>query len=149
MTCNNCVLRYKSPEGNCFIFNKDMTNGEGCPSHITQLIKCNLCGNYIVGSAPIVEIDDNGNAHNICGNCAQATSCQICANGGQCLFETSSDPTPKFVNVTRQQGSMTIQTQERNPQRIEVTCKKCPCYFNEICGKDQGYCNNLKIDWRN
>ena len=33
MTCNDCVLRHKSPDGKCFIFNKDMTNGEGCPSH--------------------------------------------------------------------------------------------------------------------
>lgn len=147
MTCNDCVLRHKSPDGKCFIFNKDMTDGEGCPSHTAQIVKCNLCGNYIVGSAPIVEID-NGKAYNICSNCAQATSCQICVNGGQCLFETSNDPMPKMVNVTQRQGPMVVQTQARNPERVKKLCTKCPCYVNEECYKDHLFCNNFTIDWR-
>lgn len=147
MTCNDCVLRHKSPDGKCFIFNKDMTDGEGCPSHTVQIVKCNLCGNYIIGSAPIVEID-NGKTYNICSNCAQATACQICVNGGQCLFETSNDPTPKMINVTQRQGPMVVQTQARNPERVKKLCTKCPCYVNEECYKDHLFCNNFTIDWR-
>lgn len=149
MNCNDCVLRDKSPDGKCYIFHQDMTDGPGCPSFTNHLTQCSICGNYIAGAAPIVETDENGNGHSICANCAQATFCQICANGGQCLFETSPDPLPKVVFATQRQGAAVIQTQVRNPERIKKLCPECICYVDGECCKNHLCCNNFKIHWRN
>lgn len=60
-------------------------------------------------------------------------TCATCVNGRTCAFETdTSINIPPVVTKVMRQGNMTIQTQVKNPDRIEQTCAKgCPCFTPE------------------
>ena len=63
-----------------------------------------------------------------------------------CSFENDPSPLPKIVQKQVRQGNMTAITQVRNPERIEITCKKdCPCYDPEFeCLRQFGTCGKCE-----
>lgn len=106
-------------------------------------MKCNLCqresDNYLIDvttGSPII----------FCANCySKLNTCYTCINRDKCDFETDTSCTePKVVMQTIKQGSMVIQQQINNPNRIKQTCAlACPCY-NEKCNKEDMYCPNYQ-----
>jgi hypothetical protein len=147
--CNNCALK-TIQNGMCPIFGKDMTNELGCPYYTTELKSCDICGNLIPKGGYIEE--DNGIYHLLCSDCATSSGCRICKKVNYCpLEQDTSCPEPLYIMVTQRQGNMTIQNQQINPKRVELTCPKCDCYNIEtkICFKRENCsCANLEINWR-
>ena len=97
---------------------------------------CNYCG-----KPASTVVDSEGNCS--CVNCYQQFyTCRMCENGSMCEFETNPSPLPKVVVQTIRQGPVTMQTQVKNPQRIEEFCQKCLCWNSEenYCGKEDGWC---------
>ena len=148
--CGNCALK-AIQGGVCPYFNQAFDGEEaGCPMFTTKVEHCDICGSYLVHGGVIQEDEDC--IHLICEQCAVAPPCGTCVCKGECGFQTDRSCTePHMVNVRQQQGNMVVQTQIKNPKRIEATCKKsCPCWFDEIgCIKDFGTgCLQYKTNWR-
>lgn len=99
-------------------------------------IPCDYCGR----PASTV-VDSEGNCS--CVNCYQQFyTCAMCIHAHECEFETNPSPLPKVVFQTIRRGPAVIQTQVKNPQRIEEFCHKCFCWNTEesICGKEDNWC---------
>lgn len=106
-------------------------------------IQCAYCGKE--NCVPAV-IDSNTNAV-ICANCyVHCNTCAMCQQVRFCDFETNPSSLPKQVQKFVRQGNMTIQTVEKAPSRIEITCAAgCPCFDPEFgCLKQNGTCANYK-----
>ena len=102
---------------------------------------------FICGGAPEVPIftEDGTFIKYLCGRCLKIPAqCGLCEKAQICPFETDSSPLPKVVMKTIQQGNMMLQTQIKNPERIEITCKtQCPCFSEEFgCLKENGICGD-------
>ena len=112
-------------------------NGEG--THL-----CDCCGRVIMG----VLTFDSGVI--LCEECSAAyNTCNTCANGIKCAFETDPSPISPVVIRTEKQGNMTIQCQIRNPERIAVTCAKgCSCFIDGECARVNGLCSKYNCFWR-
>lgn len=148
--CNECAL-HALKNGVCPIFNADMTDQEGCPMYMAEMVQCDICGNAMIGGITY-EQDKDGNWHRLCGRCVSAPKCQTCKSVYCALQEDQSCPEPIFIMVQRRQENMIIQTQELNPKRIEATCRKgCPCFDEEgfFCKRQNGGCNKYQTNWRN
>ena len=113
-----------------------------CSKYTTLLEKCEICGNGIISNNVIIDMT-NKTPHIICGNCLHVlNSCRGCVHSQSCAFETDPSSLPKFVTKEIRQGNSVIVTQIRNPDRIEITCKKiCPCFDPENeCMRQNGSC---------
>jgi hypothetical protein len=107
-----------------------------CSKHADVLLHCDVCGNIMLTSGSILEIDSNGECHQFCARCAELLkTCQACS--APCEFETNPDPMPKVVMKTVRQGNMQMQTQIMNPERVEKFCPSCGCYDQEVGCKRQ------------
>ena len=90
---------------------------------------CTHCGRPITGRQVFIEHDLQAP---FCQQCIHFFGgCPTCVRADVCDFETNPSPLPKQVAQVIQQGNMTMQTIVRNPEREEITCKKCPCYHEE------------------
>ena len=99
---------------------------------------CNYCGN------PASTAVDNEGRHS-CIKCLQLfNTCHMCTERQKCDFETNPSSLPKQVQKTVRQGNMVMQTVEKNPARIDISCKAgCLCFSEEFgCLKQNGTCGN-------
>lgn len=148
--CGNCALQALQG-GICPLFNSQMKDNEtGCPMFTTHVEYCDICGRATAKGAVIDTCDSD--MHILCNNCATTPLCGTCIRINECAFRTDqSCPEPPMVNVQQRQGNMVLQTQIRNPKRIDATCKQgCPCWSDEFgCIKEhQCGCDKYKIRWR-
>ena len=141
-TCGQCALM--APDtSTCMLYNsKVMPSNAACPRFATNLFNCSSCGNLILPTDAIIEHETNKIS---CSKCQLARyTCQTCAHGNGCAFETDPSPIPKMIRQTMQKGPMTTIADVPNPSRIDITCKaKCPCYDAENgCLKQNGLCGS-------
>jgi hypothetical protein len=133
-----------------------MTGKQGCPYHTIELQICDMCGSAMLEKA-ILEMDKNGEWHQMCGKCASAPACQTCIHQ-YCAFQQDTNcQEPPMVMRQIRQGNMVVQQQVMNPKRVEATCRQgCPC-FNEdgldtgtFCGRqgDSFGCSKYYTNWR-
>ena len=134
----------------CQLFGHQVNpNADFCSKHTTKLMTCEVCGGSMPRANAIIEVRNGESIRILCERCSSAMgTCQMCKHGSQCSFETDPSPLPKVVEKVFRQGQVTTVMQIRNPERIEITCKKnCPCYDPEneclkqfnTCGK----CENI------
>lgn len=114
-------------------------NEDTCSKHTSASIFCAICGRELLKEGSIIDGD-----RIICGECLNAMgTCAVCRNGNSCAFETDPSSLPKIVQKQIRQGNMTSVVQIKNPDRVEITCKKyCPCFSPENgCLKQSGVCD--------
>ena len=95
--------------------------------------QCPLCGNYYLPTIMVVDMTE-GKPILICPTCYSnyMTNCATCTKSQKCAFETDPSPIPKLIQRQYRQGPMTSVIQEKNPERIAITCQKgCECYSEE------------------
>ena len=106
--------------------------------------KCVLCGQAYPPTTMVLDLTD-GEPLFICPDCYQfMTTCRTCETAQYCTFETDPSPIPKFIQRQYRQGPMTSVIQEKNPERIAITCQKdCECFSEEKgCLREKvGWCN--------
>lgn len=95
-------------------------------------IPCELCGNLFLPVAMVADMTE-GELHLVCPQCYNyLTTCHTCRKAKDCKFETDPSPIQKIIQRTYRQGPMTSVVQEKNPERIAITCQKgCDCYEPE------------------
>lgn len=107
---------------------------DDCSKHSKYLDYCDICRSPVLPDGLVIEEDENGELHTICGRCNQALStCQSCKQFQICPFETDPNPLPKVVMKTIRQGNMMMQTQIKNEERVKALCHTCGCWSEE-CG---------------
>ncbi len=107
-----------------------------------RLEACSRCGRQGPAQA-FLWVD--GKNELLCEQCYSVLdTCQSCGAAQSCAFETDPSSLPKVVMRQVRQGNMVMQTQVRNPDREEITCKKgCKCYNEEFgCQRQVGCCAN-------
>ena len=135
--CGDCGLKVVQGTDSFCSLSKLKINPDidSCSKHIFQesMKNCEICGNIILEPG-IVDLID-GIPHIICSNCAsQMGFCNTCGNIKICKFEQDTSPTEKFVQKQIRQGNMIMMTTVKNPKRIEETCKKDCCCYDEKNG---------------
>ena len=116
-----------------------------CASFSSQRYECDICHRQIHHTEVIYDSKSNKIICSDCGN--RLSTCDNCHNGNICLFETDPSPLPKQIQKQIRQGNMFGQTIIKNPDRIDITCKKnCPCWNTETesCNKQLRYCANIQ-----
>lgn len=106
---------------------------------------CEICGNQF--ESLIIDMTYN-KPHFICEGClSKYYTCYTCKQQIFCGF-TADQNSPDYVMRRFQQGNQIIQTQVRNPDKIDIYCKKCKCWDNG-CMKEWGTCRNYeeKVKW--
>lgn len=152
--CDTCALVNENKI--CPVFKADMSGQDGCPLFTTELHNCDICGRTIYEKA-ILQEDQNGDWHELCHNCLNASPCQTCIHQ-YCAFQQDQNCQEQpYIMVQQRQGNMIMQTQTLNPKRVEATCRQgCPCFNEE--GLDDGTfckrqsmcgCEKHRINWRN
>lgn len=142
--CADCVFCNKGAK-HCLKLDVDVNlDTDGCliGSHELPHI-CDVCNRYVNGHCTLTEISTgSGEWVGLCQGCASKLGqCETCKTAKECLFETSPINLPKTVQRQIQNGPMIQIVQVRNPDRIAETCAKgCPCYQNEQCGRETGFC---------
>lgn len=129
-----CLLTHEPAKDTalCIYYTESPYICEKCGRHLTQETV-----NYTYGTKP----------HIICGECYQHLfTCVSCKCGHTCKFEQDSTvPEPTYVMQQIRQGPSIIQTQVKNPKRINLTCRvNCPCFVNEVCLKEIGSCDKYE-----
>ena len=116
-----------------------MTGKDGCPYHSTELHTCGICGSPMLEKS-ILDVDKNGDWHEMCAKCAHAPHCLTCIHS-YCAFQQDTNcQEPPMVMRQMRQGNMIVQQQVMNPKRVEATCRQgCPC-FNEDGLDDGSFC---------
>lgn len=103
-----------------------------CPSYTPQTYICETCRAIIIN--PIFTIGRDNQWHTHCENCAaRLNTCDFCANIHTCAFETDPSPIPKVVQKQERNGPMTSIRTIKNPDRIDITCRKgCLCFHSDF-----------------
>lgn len=147
-TCGNCVLHQRN-QGNCPILKQTIpADKPACPIFVREVFVCDICGNEFIQTPIIVMNEDTPKI--LCPDCGNNISgCRTCKERNSCLFETDPSPLPKMVMQQIRQGNMVMQTQTKNPARIDTTCKKgCSCFSQDFgCLKEWGFCEKHHYDW--
>lgn len=115
-----------------------------CPLYKTSYEVCAVCGQPILEGG-VMEEDKV-----FCNNCGhQLGKCATCVNSAQCAFETDPSPVPKVIQRTVRQGNMASTFPARNPSRVEITCKKGCCCFDEEkgCMREFSFCDRWKLQF--
>ena len=118
-----------------------------CPKFLTrdsEIGYCAICHQPVYTTNGVIDPLEGDNYRILHRECAKAlNTCQTCANSHICEFDTNPDPMPKIVMQTVRQGNMTMQTQVRNPSRVEKFCKECFCFDpNFGCFKENNCCKD-------
>lgn len=152
--CNNCALLKNFKV--CPIFNKDMTNGPGCPHFTIHIETCDICGGVILENG-VIDLEDD-KLHISCPRCASLPHCKVCINTQKCAFrdDESCKIPPTIMKVVSPKPGIRVQQQAINPERVQATCGKgCPCFYEEglsdgrFCLKELGgSCHAYKTDWQ-
>lgn len=142
-TCKECAY---FDDMRCKISGRPATSHDtACASFNSQRYECDVCHRQIHHTEVIYDSKTN---KIVCSDCCnRLSSCDNCHNGHLCLFETDPSPLPKQVQKQYRQGNMFGQTIIKNPDRIDITCKKgCPCWDaeTESCNKQLRYCANIQ-----
>ena len=145
-SCLNCGYRSLNTE-KCPVIGypyKDTT--QSCPYWVAELPICGLCGQ--VDPQALFTQKSDGSWIRCCQNCtSKFNTCGTCSKSSACSFETDPSPLPKAVQKQVQQGNMTTITTIKNPERIDITCRKnCECFDHEnaVCRREYTYCRNYK-----
>lgn len=142
-TCKECAY---FDDMRCKISGRPaISHNVACASFSSQRYECDICHRQIHHTEVIYDSKSN---KIICSDCSnRLSSCDNCNNGHLCLFETDPSPLPKQIQKQIRQGNMFGQTIIKNPDRIDITCKKnCPCWNTETesCNKQLRYCANIQ-----
>lgn len=145
--CKTCAI-LDSKLQKCRMFGHQVEPAiDFCSKHTTELITCELCGGQIPKAQSIIYVNKGKPNRLICERCSQLHgTCHFCKNSAICSFETDPSSLPKMIQKQVRQGNMIAMTQIRNPERIEITCKKgCPCYDPELeCLRQFGTCGKCE-----
>ena len=141
--CRTCAILDPKLQ-KCRMFGHEVNPAvDFCSKHTTELVTCELCGGQIPKNQSIISVVQGKPNRLVCERCSQLYgTCHLCKNSAFCSFETDPSPLPKVIQKQVRQGNMTAITQVRNPERVEITCKKnCPCYDAEFeCLRQFGTC---------
>ncbi len=145
--CNNCgYADWDTAKCRLLGIPIEPKDGLTCTQWKQELDVCSICGRVIVNNPYLISNNDSWNM--VCGECVkQLNTCRNCQNSQSCDFETNPSSLPKAVMKRFQQGNQIIQTQVKNPERIEMTCaKNCCCWDskNRVCMKEYNYCENIE-----
>lgn len=122
-----------------------ISHNVACASFSSQRYECDICHRQIHHTEVIYDSKSNKIICSDCGN--RLSTCDNCHNGNICVFETDPSPLPKQIQKQIRQGNMFGQTIIKNPDRIDITCKKgCSCWNTETesCNKQLRYCANIQ-----
>lgn len=144
--CGTCALRTQDGTG-CSLYGIHIDpNVDFCSKHVTSPKTCDICGQFIIIDS-IIDMED-GKFYEVCQNCASRfNTCHICDKAAYCDFMENPSPIPKAVMKQVRQGSMVMQTQVRNPERIKITCENgCSCWNKEekYCCREYKTCGQYK-----
>ena len=138
-TCATCAIRHPQTLV-CQLTNQPKKDDDFCSNHQEELDRCDLCHDLAI---PLLCFPTEGRYYFLCQSCFRSLStCRMCASGKHCAFEADTT-LPKQVMQTVRQGNMVMQTQVRNPELVNKTCKAgCKCYDNagQYCRREDGYC---------
>ena len=114
-------------EGICKVLNVKTIKNCHCPFYKETIDTCALCGKPIVEAGII----DGGELY--CVKCGMLLgTCDTCRHMPVCTFVTDPSPVPKVIQQSVKQGNMIASMPVKNPNRIEITCKKgCECWNDE------------------
>ena len=130
-------LRYRTP----------VADTDFCSKHIDEPYVCDICGRAFLNPPTLYEI--NSGFISICSECDQSIGyCPTCKHNTSCNFETNPSTLPKVTMRQVRQGNMIIQTQVKNPDRINITCAQdCPCFDPKTseCLKTVGACHQYQV----
>ena len=144
--CENCAI-LDSATGKCKLTGFPQSPNDFCSRFKTVLDICANCNQEIL-VYPIALPD----GRTLCHECFTLLSyCPTCFHSSTCVYETDPSPLPKSVQRRVQNGSMITVIETRNPERIDITCKKsCLCFDEKIgCRRQLNFCNDYKEKWEN
>lgn len=132
----------------CQRFRTPVTDTDFCSKHINRPYICDICGRAFIDPPILYEI--NGEFISMCAECDQSIGyCNTCTHSFKpCKFETDPSPLQKIVIQQIRQGNMVMQTQVRNPERINATCAQgCPCFdpHTSECLKTVEVCHQYQV----
>ena len=107
------------------------------------VVQCETCGRQ---TDQQILCPDGDIWHILCPNCAsQLNSCAFCKKVNTCLFEPDPSPLPKMIQRQTRNGPMISVITEKNPARVDITCKKgCDCFSSDFdCMKQFHYCERI------
>lgn len=144
MICKECGLRKGTT---CLISNRIVPdlNHAACPwgRRENTIRTCDYCGRNFED----LFIDmTNEEPIFICENCfSQFNTCNRCTRVRRCAF-TEDQTSPDFIMKQFRQDNQIIQIQVKNPDKIDIYCRKCGCWDNDYrtCMREYGFCKNYK-----
>lgn len=143
--CGNCAL-YNHEQQGCVRTQRHQKPSDSCSSFATEIPTCEICGQMFI--PPTVYVMEGEYVIRACSTCASALStCQTCAHGKSCDFQTNPVNLPPMVQKEVRQGNMFISTTVPNPERVKVTCMaNCRCWdeTDSACNKQCGTCGGYK-----
>lgn len=142
--CATCAFRAQDG-AHCGLDGREIIpKSDFCSRHNASPHQCEICGRFILDGSILDR--ENEQYHELCMDCFKALkTCPTC-DCKNCDFETNPIQIPKVVMQNIRQGNMLMQTQVRNPERINATCRNgCPCWTDgNGCGRELNGCEKYK-----
>lgn len=125
--CETCKLYVQEQQG-CVHWQRKVNIEDFCSHWTDKLPTCQLCGRPFMQSETLLE--EGSYWITLCPECAHSLGqCSTCVCGDRCAFaQDQSIQIPPFVQRQFRQGNSIVSTQVKNPERVKLTCEKCPCY---------------------
>ncbi len=146
--CRTCALSEKQ-QSICLFYGTSIDlDNDYCSRHSNTVLSCDACGRTIVKENSVIHIEDED--YLLCSQCHNMSkTCAVCGNYSVCPFEQDTEnPMPKTVTKTIRNGTMVMQTEIPNLERIEALCPKCKCWMAGLgCMKKHNIqCLNVDTD---
>jgi len=146
--CKTCNFKSNFQNGTpaCALHKREINpNKDFCSWYAGASSICDKCGQPIIkGETSIVFGKEE--IYTWCIDCySQIGLCSTCSKAARCGF-TEDRTTPDYIMKTVSKAGFQMQTQVKNPDKIQIHCieNNCPCWSKELnqCNKDAGTCYN-------
>lgn len=144
--CGNCGFHNLDPQ-QCQLIGYQYAADRklSCPYWTDELPICDTCGkvslDYAFSQSP------SGEYKRVCKECLSLSgTCRSCVKSAECDYENNPSTLPKAVEKRYQRGNQIIVVQEKNPLRIDISCRvNCECFSEEFgCLRENGTCGKYE-----
>lgn len=140
VTCKDCGLRNDIA---CLVSNRIIPDlkSAACPwgRRADTIRTCDSCGRAF--ETLVIDMSEESPRF-LCEECLNAYgTCRKCIKLNICDF-VGDRSSPDMVMKQLRQGNQVIQMSVKNPDKIEIYCKRCGCWNpeDEYCMKEWGLC---------
>lgn len=136
--CGNCALLNNE---NICLLDRSLKRGPFdtvCENYHSNVSHCDVCSGLLITGGILTETSEGWRL--ICETCySKVNTCDMCQE--ICGVNNDNSGIPKVIPQQMRQDNMILQANIINPELIKKYCPNCSCFSDNVCKRNENYCN--------